>query len=281
MHPGRCWIYNSHTFAHPTVQNASIDLSVHPGKLDPIINTFGLPRILDKQRGHPLPGLAYHGGYVAEIQLTLIVRRCEFSQRSLQSCGVEDIDSRIDLGDLTLHLIGVSMLDDAAHHALGVAQDSPVPGRIRNLGGKYGDHRLSGPVLGEQRGKSLAGEHRNVAIGDDDVTIEICQLPERDLNRMAGTKLLLLHRYQHMWRDLREMFLHLITKMTDDDHDMLRLQGSRGRDRVAEHGVTSDLVQQLGTRRLHPLPLPRRQDDDSRDRAGGFVGVNGQQLAPY
>ena len=219
MDPGRCWIHHSHTFAHPAVQNASIDLSVHSGKLDPIIDTFGLPHVLDKQRGHRLPRLAYHSGHVAEVQLTLIVGRFEFSQRSLQGCGVEDIDSGIDFGDLTLHLIGVSMLDDAAHHAVGVAQDSPVPSRIRDLCSKHGDHRLSSPVLGEQRGKSVAGEHRNVAIGDDDVTREICQLPERDLNRMAGTKLLLLHRDQHMWRDLGEVFFHLITKMTDDDND--------------------------------------------------------------
>jgi hypothetical protein len=109
----------------------------------------------------------------------------------------------------------------------------------------------------------------------------MCHLTERDLNGVTGPELLLLHRDQDVWRNLSEMFLDLITKVADNDHNMFGLYLSRSCHRVAQHGVTGDLVQQLRTRGLHPLALARRQDDDSRDRAGSLLGVNGQQLAPY
>ena len=136
-------------------------------------------------------------------------------------------------------------------------------------------------MLPKQRGEGLTGEHRNVSTSDDYVAIEMRHLTERDLNGVAGTELLLLHRDQDMWRNLSEVFFDLITKVADHDHDVFGLHLRRGCHRIAQHGVTRDLVQQLGTRRLHPLALARRQNDDSRDRAGSLLGVNGQQLAPY
>ena len=94
-------------------------------------------------------------------------------------------------------------------------------------------------------------------------------------------ELLLLDCDQHMGSDLGEVGFDLITKMTNHHHDVLGLDRRRGRHRVAQHGMTGDLVQQLGTRGLHPLPLASCQDDDSRDRARSLVGVDRQQLAPY
>jgi hypothetical protein len=58
---------------------------------------------------------------------------------------------------------------------------------------------------------------------------------------------LLLHRDQYMGRDLRKMCFHLITKVTHYDDNVFGLYLSCCCDRVTQHGMTSDLVQQLGT----------------------------------
>jgi hypothetical protein len=128
--------------------------------------------------------------------------------------------------------------------------------------------------------ESLAGEHRNVAHGDDHIPGDVGKLAERDLHRIAGTQLLLLNRDLHMWCDLGEMGFDLITQVTNHHNYVFWLHGVRGRYRVAQHRVARDLVQQLGTRGLHPLPLACCQDDDSGDRARSLVGVDGQQLTP-
>ena len=136
-------------------------------------------------------------------------------------------------------------------------------------------------MLEEQCRERLAGEHRHVAHGDDHVPGEIGELVERDLHRMTGPELLLLDRGQHMGSDLGKVCFHLIAEVADHHDDVLGLHCRRGRHRVTEHGMTGDLVQQLGTRGFHPLPLACCQDDDSSDRARSLVGVDGQQLAPY
>jgi hypothetical protein len=77
------------------------------------------------------------------------------------------------------------------------------------------------------------------------------------------------------------MGLDLITKVTNNDDNVLRLHRCRGRHGVTQHRMTGDLVEQLGTRGLHPLALTGSQDDDGCDRVGSWIGVDGQQLAPY
>jgi hypothetical protein len=67
------------------------------------------------------------------------------------------------------------------------------------------------------------------------------------LNGVSGAELLLLHRDQDMRRDLRKMCFHLITKVTDYDDNVFGLYLGCRCHRVTQHGMTSDLVQQLGT----------------------------------
>ena len=98
---------------------------------------------------------------------------------------------------------------------------------------------------------------------------------------MAGAQLLLLDRDQYMGSDLGEVSLHLLTEVTNHYDDVFGLYRRRSCDRVAQHGMSRDLVQQFGTRRLHPLALASRQNDNSCDRARSLVGVDRQQLAPY
>jgi hypothetical protein len=133
----------------------------------------------------------------------------------------------------------------------------------------------------QQRGQRLAGQHRHIAQGDNHVSGEIGKLVKSDLHCMAGPELFLLDRGLHMRSDLGKVRCHLIAKVPDHHDDVLGLQRRRGRHRITEHGMSGNLMQQLGTRRLHPLSLACCQDDDSSDRARSLVGVDRQQLAPY
>ena len=54
--------------------------------------------------------------------------------------------------------------------------------------------------------------------------------------------LLLLDRGQHMGSDLVKVGCHLIAKVADHYDDVLGLHGRRCRHRVAEHGMSGDLV---------------------------------------
>ena len=139
------------------------------------------------------------------------------------------------------------MLDNAGDDAVGIAQDPPIPARIRDLGSQYSCGGPALPMLEEQLAKRLAGEHRHVSQSNDHVATEISKLIKRDLDRVAGAELLLLHRDQHMGCDLGEVGFHLITEVADHDDDVLGLHGRRSRHRVTEHGMSGDFVQQLGT----------------------------------
>ena len=158
------------------LQNSAVHLRVHPGELDPVVDTFGLPAVIDQQRTHRFAGLAYQGQHVSQVQLTLIIGRRDLGQRGPQDCGVEDVGPGVDLGDLPLSIIGVAVLDDAAHQAVGVAQNSSVSGRVGNLRREDGDSSLPGAMLVEQRGQGLTGEHRHITQGHDHVAVEIGKL---------------------------------------------------------------------------------------------------------
>ena len=114
-------------------------------QLDPVVDPLGLPAVVDQTTHPPVcAGLAGDGEHVGQVQLALIVGRRDLGQRGSQICGVEDVDAGVDLGDLPLSVIGVAVLDDAAHQAVGVAQDPAVAGRVGNLRRQHGDRQLAG-----------------------------------------------------------------------------------------------------------------------------------------
>ena len=210
------------------------------------------------------PGQPQH---VGQVQLALVVGRRELGQRRLQGLGREDIDAGVDLADRPLGVVGVPVLDDALNLAIGVTEDPPVAARVGHLGGEHGDRGLPTAVLVEQRRQGLAGQHRDITVGDDHLATQRAETLQGHLDGVPGAQLLLLHRGRHVRGDLAQMGLDLVPAVPDHDHDVLRLQVGGRAHRVAEQGVPGHLVQQLRPGGLHPFALARGEDDDRGQRA--------------
>jgi len=70
-------------------------------------------------------------------------------------------------------------------------------------------------------------------------------------DRVAGAELVALDGGADRGRELLEVRLHLLPQMTDDDHEVFGVQGGRGGDREAQHGLARDLVEEFRPGRLH------------------------------
>ena len=281
VHPGRRRVDHSDSAPHPSQQDPAIHLGVHRRQLDSVVDPLGLPQVAGDHGADRPAGPAGQAEHVGQIQLILIVGRRQVGQSLLQGLRVEDVDARVDLGDHPLVVVGVAMLDDCLDQVVCIAQDPPVSGRVRHLGGEHGDRGLPVAVFGQQPGQGLPRQHRHVAVGDDHLTVEIAERVQGDLDRVPGAALFFLDRGRDVRGDLRQMGLDLVTQVADHHHHPLRLDRGRRGHGIAEQRMPGDLVQQLGSRGLHPLALARCQDDDGSDRARASFGGEGQPQAPY
>ena len=91
------------------------------------------------------------------------------------------------------------------------------------------------------------------------------------LDRVPGAELLLLDGRPHVRGDLGQVRLDLVALVSDDDHDLLRLDLGGGGQCVAEHRVTGQLVQQLRLDDFIRVPPPAA----STITAGGVAAASG------
>ena len=120
----------------------------------------------------------------------------------------------------------------------------------------------AGTVLCDQGLQGLAGQHRDVAVGDQHLAGQPTQVGKSALDRVPGAVLLLLDGGADVRGDVGEVLQHLLPLVTDHDHQVLGFQRLRGVDRVAQHGMAAHLVQQLRLARLHARPTACGEDDD-------------------
>ena len=75
-------------------------------------------------------------------------------------------------------------------------------------------------------------------------------------------QLLVLHGCRDVRGDVGEVGEHLVALVADDDHEMFGFEGLGRVNRVAEHGSTCHLVEQLGGLGLHARPATCCEDHD-------------------
>ena len=126
----------------------------------------------------------------------------------------------------------------------------------------------------DQRLQGLTIEHRDVAVGDDHLALDICELLHADGHRTAGAVAHRLLDSERLGAVLGEVRLDLLAEVPDHDDQASRFQGAGGVDCVAEHRTPRHRVQQLGALGLHPSATARRQHDHRRHGSLGWCGVH-------
>src|SRR5690606_38855080 len=118
----------------------------------------------------------------------------------------------------------------------------------------------------------LAGQQRDVAVGDDDDTVELGQLLEGNPDRVPGAELFFLHHRARRGRDLVEVGRDQVASVPDDHRQMVRFELLGGRDGMAHEGPSGQFMQNLGDGRPHPGALAGGEDNDGgRARSHAFV----------
>ena len=130
-------------------------------------------------------------------------------------CIRDSINTGIDLANGSLGLIGVFVLDDS-HNSLSLSQDSSVTRGVLYLGRKNGNKIAALAVRLNHPLKGLTGKHRDVTVGDDDLTVELVQSLETACDSVTSAFLLCLDRRGDVGGVLSEMGLDLLATVTHD-----------------------------------------------------------------
>jgi hypothetical protein len=242
------------------------DALAHPLPVDSVAHETGCLRQLDSVvDAEDLAGFGHHAGrhrptvaaqqadHVREVLLTLGVVGGQAGQTGGKAVAGERVHPRVDLGDSSLLVIAVLVLDDRRHPAVRISHDAAVTERIVEAGGENGGRGIGVAVFEQQRRQGRTREQRGVTRQHDDgSTVESGaaggELGQGDPDGMAGAVLLLLDDGQDPRGDLGDMRRDLLTTMAYDHDQMLGLDGRRCLDDVPEQGATRDLMQDLGRR---------------------------------
>ena len=273
LDPGGLRVGDRDAFEHPVLDQPAVDLCVHPGQLDAIVDALGLPQVVGQVGADADVLTAQVTDHVGDVELLLNVVRLQGRQPGAQQVGIEDVDAGVDLGDLPLGFSGVLVLDDAGDLAL-FPDDAPVTGRV---GDHRGEHRagvLVGTVGSDQGLQRFTAEHWDVAVGDHDLASHVGELLHSDRDGATGAVADCLLHGQRLRAVLRQVRLHLLAQVPNH-HDQVPGFQSAGRvDGVAEHGTPGHRVQQLRSLRLHPGATAGCQDNDGCHRGLGGCGVH-------
>jgi transposase len=94
------------------------ELRAEAGELDPVVDSLGLPQVVDHVRADEAAGAAGDGKGVGDVLLALGVVGGHLLECVAQDVGVESVDARVDLGDGPLLVRAVLLLDDAGDRRL-------------------------------------------------------------------------------------------------------------------------------------------------------------------
>src|SRR5690606_17157850 len=97
------------------------------------------PRVRHRQAADRTSVATGDAENVGQVQLALGVVGGQAGETVGEHRGVEGVDTRVDLGDGPLGLVGVLVLDDAGDGAPGVAHDAAVTGRVVDHRGEHRD----------------------------------------------------------------------------------------------------------------------------------------------
>ena len=151
-----------------------------------------------------------------------------------QQLGVEGVDAGVDLADRPLRLVGVLLLDDAEHRAVGVAQHPAVAGRVVDGGGHDGDRGAAARVPADQVAQGGGLQQGYVAVRHQDGAADLGDRVERALDGPAGAGDVVLVDHDRARVEGLDLGGDLVPTVPDDDHELVpgRRRGrrpSRGR----------------------------------------------------
>ncbi len=260
---------------HGLLQQARVQQCAGLGELDAVVDPEDLPVVAADGRADAVPGLAQDAEDVGEVLLALAVVGTDLAEGVGEQGAVEGEDARVDLADRALGVGGVLVLDDGRHGAAGVADDASVAGGVGDLGGQHGDGVAVGLVRPREPGQGLAGQQRGVAADDDHGAGDAAaELFEGHADGVPGAVLLVLDGGADVGVDAGQVRGDLLPGVPDDHDEVLGVQLTGGGDDVTDERAPADLVENLGSRRLHAGAFTRCEYDDGC-RA---VGAHGDAL---
>lgn len=205
--------------------------------------------------------------HIGDIQLALGVIGVEFLEGIGKHAPIKGENAGIDLIDLALFFGGILLLHDGRHAAILSANDAAVTGRVIEAHREHSDRVALLGVGGAQTLDGLWGKQWDIAVGDNDGSLEVRNRLQAAGHRMTGAQLLLLHRLQYLAVQLLGDGIHgggdLIALVAHHRHDALRVDPGRSMQSVAEQGATANLMQGLLLGGLHAGAGASRKDDDS------------------
>src|SRR5665647_899126 len=227
--PRRGRVDDGHSGAHPALDDAAVELGTEPRQLDAVVDTLGLPHVLDQMRAHPKAFGANDPQDVGEVLLALRVVRAHLGQRLAQDQGVERVQAGVDLGDLQLLGGGVLLLNDAGDRAVCRANDAAIAEWVGQRGGDHRGGAPAGSVRVEQSTQGLSSEQVHVATGHQHRSLEVSgQRVECTLGGPTRAHDLVLVGDDRIGVDRGDVGGDEIASVTDHDGQMLGVCAARG-----------------------------------------------------
>ena len=191
-------------------------------------------------------------GHVSQIVLTLVVRRLDFAKRLKKIFCFEAVDAAVDLFDLALFLVRVSLLDDLPKRVVLIANDASVVRRNFETNTQDCAGRAGVVVMLDKVFQRLDLDHRHVAGKDEHERVGVFESASRRFNRITSPTLLRLNHKARESADFRKhSLLNFLCLMTNDDDYRARIECLCRSDNVRDQRRAAEFVQDLRTLRLH------------------------------
>jgi glycerate kinase len=202
--------------------------------------------------------------HIGQVILTAGVRpQCRYALR--EPDGIEAIDARVDLGDGPLALVALLLLANAQYPACSIAQDAPIPGRVRGYRRHQREHGFLLPVNCQERCEGLSGNERRVPIQHEQGAGQrppLAQRIQRLMYGMAGAELLVLMDIAISCTKNRLHALSLVAKDQNGEGGRAQSIGRYRRNRgqnVIDERATGDRMEDFRKMGAHTRALARGQ----------------------
>ena len=263
-------VEDRHACPHPMLADAHVVRLGERGELHAVVHAFDAQRV----RGRERTDLAERFRLlqrVGQVELALRVVRIEVRDRTGQHLRIEHIDRGVHFTHGQFALVGVLLLHDLEHIAVGAADDAAVPGRIVEFGRKHGGTVAAHHMVLEQCAERGGVEQRHVGRRDEHRPLQrtvVLQLTHRALHGAAGTGNLILLHDAHTRVVGARCLRHAFGLMAHDHGEGGRAKRGDRRHDTCEERLAGKGVQYLGRRRTHARTFARGQHDSGGDCHG-------------
>ena len=267
------WVDDGHPRPHVALRDLAPHDQLRGGELQPVIDPHRQLRT-GRADDHRLP--TRRGRDRHQIGEVVLARRRgrNCTDVGAQPSAVEAVGACVHLAERSGLRIGIALLDDRTHGAVGGADDAAVAGWVGRPRGKQGEAGVARGLGLQELGKERCRDERRIRHRHHDLVRVGGDLLEAGTNGIGGPLLRLL---AHRSRPPREQRLDLFRSMPDHDNWLLDPgRGERGQ-HVLEHRASGERVENLRQARAHAGSLSGGKDDRRRarhDRSGSSSGAS-------